>query len=72
MRSAVASKLRRKGRSTVTFRKPNSRFSKMRETTRFSARPVDLHRSRLAVAEVAVDSRQPRDLIARSARCACC
>ena len=39
MRSAVASKFSRKGRSTVTSRKPNSRFSKVRETMQDSVSP---------------------------------
>ena len=40
IRSGVASKLMRKGRSTVTLRKPNSRFSKIREMTRVSVSPL--------------------------------
>ena len=39
IRSGVASKFIRNGRSTVTLRKPNSRFSKMREMTRTSLVP---------------------------------
>jgi hypothetical protein len=65
IRSGVASKFIRKGRSTVTLRKPNSRFSKMRETTRVSVSPflINDDLGRLAVAVVAVDAGQMADLV---------
>ena len=63
MRSGVASKFMRKGRSTVTLRKPNSRFSKMSGDDARLGLAVDRHLGRLAVPVVAVDAGEMPDLL---------
>ena len=65
MRSGTASKFTRKGRSTVTLKKPNSRFSKMSGDDAGLGLTVNLDFGRLAVLIVAIDAGEVADLFFR-------